>query len=158
MSPVSIKGQAQKRCVVLILDGLGDRPVASLGGLTPLEAASTPNLDRMASRGRFGLVDPVAAGEIPNTHSGVGLMLGLKPEQRGQLKRGPIEAAGAGLTLQRGDMAMRANLATLEDRGGRLYVTDRRAGRVTADAAGFAAVLADIDLGDRIHADGFIGG
>jgi 2,3-bisphosphoglycerate-independent phosphoglycerate mutase len=59
------------------------------------------------------------------------------------------------LTLQRGDIAMRANLATLEDRGGRLYVTDRRAGRVTADAAGFAAVLADIDLGDRIHA-GFL--
>jgi 2,3-bisphosphoglycerate-independent phosphoglycerate mutase len=155
MSPGSIKDHSQKRCVVLILDGLGDRPVASLGGLTPLEAALTPNLDRMASRGRFGLVDPVAAGVVPNTHSGVGFMLGLKPEQREQLKRGPIEAAGAGLTLRRGDVAMRANLATVEDRAGRLFITDRRAGRVTADAAAFAPVLADIDLGDRVHA-GFL--
>lgn len=152
MAFAATPGPARRRCVVLILDGLGDRPVPSLGGLTPLEAATTPRLDRLAAAGRFGQVDPLARGVVPNTHSGVGLMLGLKPEEKGLLQRGPIEAAGAGLTLQAGDIALRANFATLEDRGGRLFVTDRRAGRVTADAAVFAAELAEVDLGDDVSA------
>ena len=52
----------ERRCVVLILDGLGDRPIPALGGRTPLEAARTPRLDRLAATGRCGLVDPVEHG------------------------------------------------------------------------------------------------
>lgn len=143
---------SRRSCVVLILDGLGDRPVPELGGQTPLEAAFTPNLDKMAAAGKYGLVDPVAPGVVPNTHSGVGLMLGLNPGQLSELKRGPIEAAGAGVELRPGDVAFRANLATLEDREGQLYVADRRAGRVTGMSAEFAAELAELDLGDGITA------
>lgn len=142
----------RRSCVVLILDGLGDRPVPELGERTPLEVARTPNLDRMAGAGGHGLVDPVARGVVPNTHSGVGLMLGLEPGQASELKRGPIEAAGAGVELRPGDVAFRANLATLEDRDGRLFVADRRAGRVTGMSAAFAAELAELDLGDGIRA------
>ena len=64
-----------KRCVLLILDGLGDRPVAALGGRTPLEAAHTPVLDRLASAGSYGLMDPIGQGVIPNTHTGVGVLI-----------------------------------------------------------------------------------
>lgn len=154
MTRVSEAPQAlpERRCVVLILDGLGDLPVESLGGKTPLEAAMTPRLDRLAAAGYYGLVDPVAPGVVPNTHTGVGLVFGLRPEQRALLKRGPVEAAGAGVQLQAGDIAFRANFATLEERADGLYVTDRRAGRVTQDSALFAEVLRELDLGDGVTA------
>lgn len=141
-----------RKCLVLILDGLGDLPVAELDGRTPLEAAETPFFNRMAGSGLHGLVDPVAPGVVPNTHTGVGLVFGLLPAQMHLLKRGPVEAAGAGLKLKRGEIAFRANLATLEERKGRLYVSDRRAGRVTRDSAEFAGLLKEIDLGDGIVA------
>ena len=85
MTAVSHPSPRGRGCVVLILDGLGDLPVASLGGRTPLEAASTPNLDRFAAAGSYGLVDTVAEGVVPNTHTGVGLLFGLNPKQRGLL-------------------------------------------------------------------------
>jgi 2,3-bisphosphoglycerate-independent phosphoglycerate mutase len=142
------RGQA----VLVIADGLGDLPIDGLGGLTPLEAARTPTMDSMAANGRFGLVDPIAPGVIPNTDSAVALLLGLPPKQAGCMKRGPVEAAGAGLALRPGDIAARTNFATLEPRGGRLLVTDRRAGRITAGTAELAAALQDIDLGGGVRA------
>ena len=63
-------------CALLIIDGLGDLPVSGLGGKTPLEAADTPILDRLAGGGHYGLVDPIIPGEIPNTHSGAGMLMG----------------------------------------------------------------------------------
>lgn len=141
-----------RRCVFLILDGLGDRPIDAFDGLTPLEAAHTPRLDRFASEGLYGLVDPIGAGVIPNTHTGVGMMLGLYPEQASLLSRGPVEAFGAGRELHSGEVAFRANLATLERRQGRYYVTDRRAGRITADSRALARELDGIDLGDNVRA------
>ena len=152
MTAVSHPSPRGRGCVVLILDGLGDLPVASLGGRTPLEAASTPNLDRFAAAGSYGLVDPVAEGVVPNTHTGVGLLFGLNPKQRGLLKRGPVEAAGAGLQLNAGDIAFRANFATLEKRDGDFFVVDRRAGRVSRDSAEFARVVAELDLGEDVIA------
>ena len=141
-----------RRCVFLVLDGLGDLPVPALGGMTPLEAADTPRLDRLASAGRYGLVDPIAAGVVPNTHTGVGTLLGLYPRQFDRMSRGPIEAAGAGRRLQPGEIAFRANLATLERRDGRFFVADRRAGRITADSAELAGAPQDIDLGEGVRA------
>ena len=140
------------KCALLIIDGLGDLPVPELGGKTPLEAAHTPVLDRLASGGLYGLVDPIIPGEIPNTHSGAGMLLGLLPEQAGRLKRGPVEAAGAGRVLKAGEIAIRANFATLEIHDEKFLVTDRRAGRITAGTDELAALLADVDLGDDVHA------
>ncbi len=144
--------QSFKRCVLLIIDGLGDLPVPELDGKTPLEAALTPVFDRLAGAGRYGLVDPIIPGAIPNTHSGTGRLMGLLPEQAGRLHRGPVEAAGAGQILVKGDIAMRANFATLERRGDGFRVIDRRAGRITAGADELAALLTDVDLGDGIRA------
>jgi 2,3-bisphosphoglycerate-independent phosphoglycerate mutase len=138
---------------LLIIDGLGDLPVPELDGKTPLEAAHTPVLDRLASEGRYGLVDPIIPGEIPNTHSGAGMLLGLLPEQADRLKRGPVEASGAGRVLMAGEIAVRANFATLASRDGALFVTDRRAGRISAGTDELAALLSDVDLGDGVHAN-----
>jgi len=144
---------ARRQAVLVIVDGLGDRPVADLSGLTPLEAAHTPVLDAMAAAGRIGLVDPIEPETVPNTDSAVGLLLGLPPEHAGRLRRGPVEAAGAGRPLRAGEVAVRANFATVERRGDGLYVTDRRAGRVTGSSAALAEALQEIDLGDGIRAE-----
>lgn len=143
---------SRKKCVLLIIDGLGDLPNPELDGRTPLEAASTPVLDFLAGSGWYGLVDPIIPGKIPNTHSGTGMLMGLLPEQAGRLSRGPVEAAGAGRVLANGDIALRANFATMVRKEGSYLVTDRRAGRIIKGTDELAASLSDIDLGDGIRA------
>jgi len=141
-----------RKCVVLIIDGLGDLPVSGLDDQTPLEAANTPVLNRLAASGLYGLVDPIGRGEVPNTHSGCGLLLGVLPGETSRIRRGPVEASGVGLALGPGDIAMRANFATLEDHAEGLLVADRRAGRITSGTDQLAAVLTDIDLGEGVTA------
>jgi 2,3-bisphosphoglycerate-independent phosphoglycerate mutase len=138
--------------VLLIIDGLGDLPIPALDGKTPLEAARTPVLDRLAAGGLYGLVDPIEHGTVPNTHSGAGLLLGMLPGQAHNLHRGPVEAAGLGIPLQTGDVALRANLATVRPVNGGLEVIDRRAGRISEGTAELTATFQAFDLGDGITA------
>jgi 2,3-bisphosphoglycerate-independent phosphoglycerate mutase len=140
------------RGVLLIIDGLGDLPVAALGGETPLEAARTPVLDRLASNGQCGLVDPIEPGQVPNTHSGAGLLLGMSPSQADRLHRGPVEAAGVGMTVRPGDVALRSNFATLRRLDGHFEVIERRAGRISEGTEELAAMFQSLDLGDGISA------
>jgi 2,3-bisphosphoglycerate-independent phosphoglycerate mutase len=143
----------RQKAVILIADGLGDLPNAQLDGQTPLEAAHTPVLDRLAAAGDYGLVDPILEGEVPNTDSGVGQLLGMLPEQAGRLRRGPVEAAGAGRPMREGEVAVRANFATLEDRPDGLWVIDRRAGRITEHVEELARVIDHVELGDSVRAE-----
>lgn len=107
------------------IDGLADRPTQALGGRTPLEAAKTPTFDRLANEGRCGLGDVVGtAGVVGDTAAGTLALLGQSPLS---LSRGPVEAVGAGFALEAEDVALRCNLATLDDKG---IVLDRRAGRI----------------------------
>ena len=108
----------------VLLDGCGDRPAPDLNYVTPLEAAYTPNLDRIAARSRLGSVITVGRGIAPESDIAVFNMLGYSFEQ-GYPGRGVIEAVGSGLEVKEGDLALRANLASA--RGSRII--DRRAGR-----------------------------
>ena len=143
---------SHRKCIFAVIDGLGDLPVESLGGRTPLEAAKTPVLNHLAGTGTFGLVDPVSPGLTPNTHSGTGLLFGALPEQVTQLHRGPVEALGAGMNLANGDIAMRANFATVERHGSSFQVIDRRAGRISESTEELANTLQQMDLGDGVRA------
>ena len=106
--------------VIIILDGLGDRPSSLLNGATPLEAADTANLDQLASRGQCGQVDPFIPGMPVGTQTGTSLLMGVAPKDAYQLTRGPIEASGVGIPIQPGDVALRCNFATLETENDRL--------------------------------------
>jgi len=108
----------------VLLDGCADRPVPSLNYTTPLEAAYTPNLDRIAARSRLGSVITVGRGIAPESDIAVFNMLGYSFKE-GYPGRGVIEAFGSGLEVRKGDLALRANLAS--GRGSRIL--DRRAGR-----------------------------
>ena len=108
----------------VLLDGCADRPNPSLNYTTPFEAAFTPNLDGIARRSRLGRVVTVRRGVAPESDIAVFNMLGYSFDM-GYPGRGVVEAVGSGLEVKDGDLALRANLASVK---GRLIV-DRRAGR-----------------------------
>ena len=114
-----------KRVLYVILDGLGDRPLAELGDCTPLEAAATPHLDSLAEAGRQGMVVTVGKGIAPESDVAVMAVLGYDP-LRYHAGRGPLEALGAGLRFRDGDLALRGNFATV---GEGWSIVDRRVGR-----------------------------
>src|SRR5262245_9049379 len=99
--------------VVLIGDGMGDEPIAELGGKTPLEYARTPNLDHLAARGILGLTRTIPPGLPPGSDVGTMSVLGYDPA-RYHTGRSPIEAASMGVELGPDDVAFRCNLSTVE--------------------------------------------
>lgn len=142
----------QRNGLIIILDGLGDRPIPGLDGATPLEAAHTPNMDELVSRGRCGLVDPLYPGVPVSTHTGAGVLFGINTRDAFLLPRGPVEAAGTGLPIMPGDIALRCNFATLGTGADGIEVIDRRAGRIHADTAELAEALQEIKLEDGFSA------
>jgi len=111
------------RGILVIIDGMGDLPHNQLKGKTPLEAAETPNMDFLATRGELGLLFPVRPGFVPESDEAIVSIFGndLISSTRGQL-----EARGAAIGLTRGDLALRTNFATVDSKGN---ILDRRAGR-----------------------------
>ena len=107
--------------LLLIMDGLGDI------GKTPLEAAQKENMDEMAKEGSLGFFISVGAG-IPSGSDVAHLyLLGYTLED--YPGRGPLEALGRGINLREGEIAFRANLATIKDG----VVVDRRVGRIPTE-------------------------
>jgi len=98
-----------------------------LKGKTPLDAAVTPNLDKLVQNGSMGEVISVGKGIAPESDIAVFNMLGYKFKHEDYVGRGVIEAIGVGIDFRDGDLALRGNFATLDDEG---IIVDRRAGRV----------------------------
>ena len=112
--------------VYVLLDGVGDLPHPDLDGKTPLEAANTPALDKIAKNGTIGEVISVGKGIAPESDIAVFNMLGYKFQHSDYAGRGVIEAIGVGIDFKDGDLALRGNFSTLNDEG---VIIDRRAGR-----------------------------
>jgi len=123
--------------IYVLLDGVGDLPHPDLGGKTPLEAANTPHLDKIAQNGTIGEVISVGKGIAPESDIAVFNMLGYKFHHSDYAGRGVIEAIGVGIDFKNGDLALRGNFSTLNEEGA---ITDRRAGRQIEreDAEGIA--------------------
>ena len=118
---------APSKAIYVLLDGVGDLPHPSLEGLTPLEAARTPWLDRLTSNGCLGSVVSVGKGIAPQSDIAVFNMLGYDFKDVGYPGRGVVEALGMGIDFKNGDLVLRGNFATIDKQGN---ITDRRAGRV----------------------------
>ena len=112
--------------IYVLLDGVGDLPHPDIGNKTPLDAAKTPNLDKMAQNGKKGQVISVGEGIAPESDIAVFNMLGYKFHHSDYAGRGVIEAIGIGIDFQDGDLALRGNFATLDEKD---VIIDRRAGR-----------------------------
>ncbi len=140
-----------KTCVLLLLDGLGDRACKKLGQRTPLQAARTPALDRLARLGACGLYHATLMGQaLPSENAHFALFGYDEPDFPG---RGALEALGAGVALGPHDVAVLAHLACLEERDATLVhldgnpplsVGERQA--LQASVASFAAHGVDLNL------------
>src|SRR4051794_40773683 len=99
---------------IVIPDGAADEPQGSLGGRTPLQAADTPEMDRVARDGTLGLSRNVPDRFLPASDVATLSLFGYDPV-RYYTGRAPLEAAAMGLALGPGDWAVRCNLITIDN-------------------------------------------
>lgn len=127
--------------VVCIADGMGDWPVEALAGKTPLMAADTPVMDRLAREGIVGLCRTVPQGMPPGSDVANMSLLGFDPAAH-HTGRGPIEAAAQGLDTGPDDLIWRLNLVTTDGFDENGLMRDYSAGHIATDAAaGLIAAL-----------------
>ncbi|MEJ2889669.1 alkaline phosphatase family protein [Actinomycetospora aeridis] len=129
--------------VLVVLDGLGDRPVPELGGLTPSEAARTPVLDALAARGSSGWHLPFGWGRAPSSELAHWAMFGY--DDVPFPGRAVLEALGAGLDVAPDTAVTHAALRTSTVApDGRVWITGRTAGRDADDAAALLDALGPV--------------
>jgi 2,3-bisphosphoglycerate-independent phosphoglycerate mutase len=100
--------------IVILGDGMADEPLEELGGKTPLEYASTPNMDRMAQEGASGMLKTIPDGYEAGSDIANMSVLGYAPEKY-YTGRGPLEALSMGVQLAPDDVAYRCNLVTIDE-------------------------------------------
>jgi 2,3-bisphosphoglycerate-independent phosphoglycerate mutase len=115
----------KRTAMLVVLDGLPDRPLDELDGGTPLQAADTPCFDRLVAEGQTGLMHVIGPGITPGSDAAHLALFGYDPMEN-YPGRGPLEALGAGIESKPGDVAFRSNFATVDSN---FKVVDRRAGR-----------------------------
>ncbi len=126
------------KVLLVILDGLGDRQHDVLLGRTPLEAASTPNLDALAAAGVCGTMYSLGPGRAPTSFQAHYALFGYPAEE--YPGRGLLEAIGEGMPPARGEIALRASLLTAEESADGFTVTHR------PDPRRGESTLASVDL------------
>ena len=117
--------------MVLVPDGAADYPLDELGGQTPLEAAQTPNMDRLAREGVGGMVQMIPAERLPGSDVGNLEIFGYDTRVH-YTGRAPLEAASMGVDLGAEGIAFRMNFIYRE--GDTLI--DYSAGHIESEEAG----------------------
>ena len=131
------------KAILVIADGMADRPLEKLDWKTPLEAAHKPSLNHIAKTGVCGIMDPISPGLPPGSDTATLALLGYNA-LKVYSGRGAFEAIGCGVNVLPDDVAFRCNFATVDNN---LFVLDRRAGRISnEDASKLAESLQKIKL------------
>ena len=123
--------------LVILGDGMADRPIESLGNLTPLAYAATPMMDELASKGEIGMVHTIPDGMSPGSDTANLSVLGYDPKKY-YSGRSPLEALSIGVPMKDTDIALRCNLVTLseeEDRYEERTMIDHSSGEISSEDA-----------------------
>jgi 2,3-bisphosphoglycerate-independent phosphoglycerate mutase len=123
---------------IIVPDGAADEPLNELGKKTVLEVAQTPNMDKISTQGRLGLVRTIPAGFEPGSDVAQMSLLGYDPKQY-YSGRAPIEAVARNIKLSPNDWVFRCNLVTICD--GKME--DHSAGHISTEEAG--KLVADLN-------------
>ena len=137
--------------ILLVGDGMGDYPLPELNGMTPLEAARTPHMDRLAGI-RIGLARTIPAGAEPGSDVANLSLLGYDP-LRYRTRRGPFEAVSMGVKLKHQEVAFRMNLVTLDlrDEDAILMVSHSSGDLSTSEGHSLVAALQEALVAPGIH-------
>ena len=103
--------------IIVLSDGMAGRPLEELGGKTTLEAADTPNFDRLAEKAESGLASMVPEGMAPGSDTANLSVMGYDPKIY-YTGRSPLEALSIGVDMAADDVSFRCNLVTLTEDGG----------------------------------------
>ncbi len=127
---------SRKKYIVIIGDGMADRPLDELDGLTPLKKAFTPNMDSLAQNGIIGKARTIPHGFHPGSDVANLSILGYNPANY-YSGRAPLEAASIGVHLDGSDVAYRCNLVTLkfDEHKKHIYMDDYSSGHITTEEA-----------------------
>jgi len=131
-----------QKILFLVLDGISDRPSPELRNVTPLAAAYTPVLDKLAAEGVCGIMDTIAPGIRPGSDTAHLALLGYDPYKY-YTGRGPLECEGSGIHMEPGMIGFRCNYATVSSDG---LIVDRRAGRIHNTEDLSKAIQDQVDL------------
>ncbi|MDR0751163.1 MAG: cofactor-independent phosphoglycerate mutase [Christensenellaceae bacterium] len=116
--------------LVVLGDGMADRPLAVLNNKTPLEAADIPDINRLAVLGQTGLIKTVPDQFKPGSDVANLSVIGYPP-QIYYSGRSPLEALSIGVDMRPDDVAIRCNLVTIESD----VMVDYSAGEITSSEA-----------------------
>ena len=103
--------------IIVLSDGMAGRPLEELGGKTTLEAADTPNFDRLSEKAEIGLASMVPEGMAPGSDTANLSVMGYDPKIY-YTGRSPLEALSIGVDMAADDVSFRCNLVTLTEDGG----------------------------------------
>lgn len=127
-----------KKYLIVLCDGMADEPLDELNGKTPLEAARTPNMDRLARKSEIGMVRTVPKGMSPGSDTANLSVIGYDPAKY-YTGRSPLEALSIGADMKKDDVSYRCNIVTLseeEEKYEDRHILDHSSGEIsTADAA-----------------------
>ncbi len=137
--------------VIVIPDGCADEPVAELGGLTPLQAAKLPNMDRVAQTGVVGLSNNVPSLLTPASDVATLSLFGYDPLKY-YTGRAPLETAAMGIHLGPNDWAIRCNLVYAPDG----HMRDFTAGHISSEDGAPLIRALQHELGGKELAGGTI--
>lgn len=131
--------------IIILGDGMADEPIASLGNKTPLQAANTPNIDKLSAMGCAGMLDTIPEGFSPGSEIANLTVLGYDVNECFE-GRGTLEAASMGIEIEENEMAMRCNLICIENG----KIKNHSAGHISNQEAEELILFLQKELGDEL--------
>ncbi len=138
--------------VLILGDGMADRPIPALQGKTPLEYANTPTIDELAKKSEIGLIRTIPEGMAPGSDTANMAVCGYDPKIY-YTGRSPLEALSIGVAMKDTDVAIRTNVVTLSDDDlpyEQKTIIDHSSGEIDTKDAAILIEAVQKDLGNKM--------